>query len=312
MVTQDTSQLKQKIISLIRFKGPSLPVHAAKETETTMLFASAFLSELISEKRLKVSKLKVGGSPLYFIPGQEPLLEKFTHHLNPKEKEAFILLKEKRILKDSDQHPAIRVALKEINDFAIPFKKDDEIYWKYLTTSDQEILSHNFVSIPKPIVEVEKEVVEIKEEETDPLIREVKKQFGEEIPEKPFKEEEIPEKQIKKKAKKKAAKKKASQKKNDKFFNTVKEFLAKKSIEISDIEGFSKNDLTLRVNVEGKEKLLIAYNKKRITEEDIVKAHKKASEEKLEYIVLSLGEPLKKLNNFIEAIKNLSEIEKIE
>jgi len=107
-------------------------------------------------------------------------------------------------------------------------------------------------------------------------------------------------------------KKKTSQKKNDQFFNKVKEFLAKKSIEISDIEGFSKNDLTLRVKVKGGEKLLVAYNKKRINESDIIKAYKKASELNLEYIILSLGEPLKKLNNFIEAIEKLSGIEKID
>jgi len=295
---------------LIRFKGPSLPVHAAKETNTTMLFASAFLSELISEKRLKVSKLKIGSSPLYFIPGQEHLLEKFTKHLNSKEREAFSLLKEKRILKDSEQHPAISVALKEIKDFAIPFRKDGEIYWKYLTTSDKEILSYNFASIPKPIPKVQEEEKEIpadtvtSDKEEMPLIREIKKQFGEEVLE--------PKPINKKVVKKKAAKKKTSQKKNDKFFNTVKEFLAKKSIEISDIEGFSKDDLTLKVNIEGEEKLLVAYNKKRIDEKDIIKAYKKASEAKLGYIILSLGEPLKKLDNFIEAIQNLSKIEKID
>jgi len=57
--------------------------------------------------------------------------------------------------------------------------------------------------------------------------------------------------------------------------------------------------------------LLIAYNKKRINENDIIKAHKKALELNLKYIILSLGEPLKKLTNLIEALKNLEKIEKI-
>ena len=59
------------------------------------------------------------------------------------------------------------------------------------------------------------------------------------------------------------------------------------------------------------EKLLVAYNKKRISELDILNAHKKASEKNLPYVILSLGETSKKLTSFIEAIKDLSGIEKI-
>ena len=105
---------------------------------------------------------------------------------------------------------------------------------------------------------------------------------------------------------------KTSGKKNDKFFNRVKEFLSKKSIEILDIENFSKNDLILRVRINGKEKLLIAYNKKKVNESDIIKAYKKASELKLEYTILNLGEPVKKINDFIKAVRNLEEIRKID
>ena len=74
MPQEDHLQVKEKIISFIKARGPSLPVHIAKEINTSILFTSAFLSELISEKRLKISKLNVGNSSLYFIPGQESLL----------------------------------------------------------------------------------------------------------------------------------------------------------------------------------------------------------------------------------------------
>ena len=95
---QDHLQTKEKIISFIEMRGPSLPVHIGKEINTSILFTSAFLSELISEKRLKISNLKVGNSSLYFIAGQEPRLEEFSQHLKSKEKDAFELLKQKRIL----------------------------------------------------------------------------------------------------------------------------------------------------------------------------------------------------------------------
>src|SRR3989344_7473913 len=289
---QDHLQVKEKIISFIRFRGPSLPVHIGKEINTSILFASAFLSELISEKRLKISSLNVGNSHLYFIPGSEPLLENFSQHLNGKEKEAFELLKQKRILRDSEQHPAIRVALQEIKDFAIPFKKDDQIYWRYFMISDQELIN-KIREIPE--IKTEKKELIIKNEQKSPKIEMA---------------QSSPVKTKKKELKK--IKEKTSGKKNDKFFNKVKEFLSKNSIEILDVEDASKDNLILKIKINGREKLLVAYNKKKIDESDIIKAYKKSSELALEYIILSLGEPSKKMNEFIEAVKKLDGIKKIE
>ena len=68
----------------------------------------------------------------------------------------------------------------------------------------------------------------------------------------------------------------------------------------------------MRIIDGGIEKILIAYNKKRIAEADLLKAYKKASEYKLQYIILSLGDPPKKLENLIEAIRKLSGIDKLD
>ena len=51
MPTQDTSKIKENIISTLKRRGPCLPVHIASEIGTSILFASAFLSELVSEKK---------------------------------------------------------------------------------------------------------------------------------------------------------------------------------------------------------------------------------------------------------------------
>jgi len=268
---QDHLQVKERIVSFIKIKGPSLPVHIGKEINASILFTSAFLSELISEKRLKISNLNVGNSHLYFIPGNEPLLEGFSQHLRSKEKDAFELLKQKRILRDSEQHPAIRVALREIKDFAIPFKKDDQFYWKYLMVSDQELISEQIIVSKKEEIKDKKKII-----------------------------------------KKEIFNKKTPQKKGDKFFNKVKEFLSKSSIEILDVEDASKDNLILKIKINNKERLLVAYNKKKIDESDIIKAYKKSLELDLEYIILSLGEPVKKMNEFIEAVKKLDGIKKIE
>ncbi len=128
-----------KIIQVLNEKGPSLPVHIAKAIEMSSLFVSAFLSEMVSEKKIVVSNLKVGGSPLYYLKGQEDRLESFSNHLHPKEHEAFILLRDKKILKESEQEPAIRVALRSIKDFSREFNKDGEVYWKYFSVSDEDV-----------------------------------------------------------------------------------------------------------------------------------------------------------------------------
>lgn len=275
-MVKDTSEIKEKIMTILKNKGPSLPVHIAGGIESSILFTSAFLSELVSEKKVKISNMRVGSSPIYFILGQESFLERFSQYLKSKEKEAFLLLKEKKFLMDIKQHPAIRVALREIKDFAIPFKKDEEIIWRYFSVPETE-----FEIKEKPIIKKQP----AKEEELDIFDKEEPK-------------------------KKKTIKKKASQK-NEKFFDRVKEFLVEKSIELKDITSFDKTWLVLRINTHGEEKLLVAYNKKRINEKDIIKANKKAKESNLPYIILSLGEPLKKMNVLIDAIKNLISIEKL-
>ncbi|MBR9704152.1 hypothetical protein GOV12_01980, partial [Candidatus Pacearchaeota archaeon] len=135
----DVNQIKNKIISFLNKNGPSLPIQISKFLESNSLFTSAFLGELLDEKKIKTSNLRVGGTPLYLIRGQEDKLENFTKYLHSKEQEAVILLKKHKILKDTSQEPAIRVALRKIKDFASAFKNNEDIYWRYLTTTNEEI-----------------------------------------------------------------------------------------------------------------------------------------------------------------------------
>lgn len=281
MPTQDTSEIKEKIIVILRKNGPSLPVHIAREIESSILFTSAFLSELASEKRIKISHMKVGNSPLYYLSGQEQLLEKSSHYLKSKEKEAFTLLKEKKFIKDSGQDPAIRVALREIKDFAIPFKKDEEIFWRYFT-------------IPITGFKIAEKPRKIEEKKTEKTL-------------------DIFDASGKKERTKRTRKKKISKtsQKERNFFNKTKEFLAEKSIELIDIISFSKDEIVLRVKDTGGEKIVVAYNKKRISDSDIIKASEKSDGFNLPYMVLSLGRPLKKVHELIVAIKNLHSIEKL-
>ena len=68
----------EKILEIVRL-GPTFPAKVAKALGgggDTMLIG-AILSTLISSGDLKVSTLKVGGSPLYYVPEQESKLKIF-------------------------------------------------------------------------------------------------------------------------------------------------------------------------------------------------------------------------------------------
>jgi len=83
----DVQEKKNKIISFLKISGPSLPVKIAKIIEMDPVFASAILSELLDTNQIKTSHLKIGASPLYFIPGQEQKLEDHTENLKSLESE---------------------------------------------------------------------------------------------------------------------------------------------------------------------------------------------------------------------------------
>src|SRR3989338_7954232 len=137
----EAKEVSNKIVDFLRMRGPSLPIHIAKYLQMNSLFVSAFLSELVDDRRVIVSNMRVGGSPLYLLQGQEPRLDSYHQHLHPKEIEAYLLLKKEGILKDAEQDPAIRVALRAIKDFAIAFKIDDDIYWRYLVVKETEVMN---------------------------------------------------------------------------------------------------------------------------------------------------------------------------
>ncbi len=282
MSAQNALQTKEKIISVLKNRGPMLPVHIAKEVEMSILFTSAFLSELLSEKRIMMSNMRVGSSPIYFLSGQEPLLEGFAENLKSKEREAFLFLKEKIFFPDSLLEPAIRVAIRSIKDFAIPFRENDETIWKYFTADESDFKPQKKEREKQLEILDNTESVETKKKEP-----------------------------VKEKGKtKKASAKKA--KKNEKFLERVKEFLSKSSVEILNIEVLKKDELILRIKINGKEQLLSAYNKKKIGDREIIRASKKASELGLKYSVLSLGELPKKVSELIAALKDIEEISRIE
>ncbi len=164
---------RDKIIQLVNMKGPLLPAHVNKELNTNVLFAAAMLSEMVDKKIIKLSNLKVGGSPLYFSPGQEYKLQNFSDKLGDKEKQAYDILKEHFVLRDTQMEPVVRQALRLIPDFAKPIEinhnNEKMLFWKwYLITEDQleKLIKDNLGIVEKQVV-LEEENPKI--EETKPL-----------------------------------------------------------------------------------------------------------------------------------------------
>jgi len=298
---------KEKIISTIKANGPSLPVQISRVINESPLFTSAFLSELIRENKVKMSYMRVGSSPLYYLDGQEPTLENFIKYLNNREKEALLLLKEKKILNDDEQEPVIRVALRSIKDFAIPIKirinGETKTFWKYFTIPDSELknIVQSYLNISEP-KEEEKPLVK-KEEEVGTKV-EAKAEVKEKIEEKPQAEE--PKKQAKKKAEKIQV---------FKFPSQVKEYLLSKEIEVLEILFEKKNELVAKVRTDtlfGKQEFyLVAKDKKKIKEEDIALALQKAQAEKMPALILAPGDIDKRALEHAKLWHNLFKFEKI-
>ena len=135
--------MKDKIISLMKLRGPVLPLDVSKSLNTNSIMAGAYLSELVSLKLIKISSLKIGGSPLYYLPEHSFKLQNFTHVLKGPEKKSYDLLQEKKILKDDELDSVTRVSLQNIKDFAKPieitFNDVKEKYWKWYLISNDEL-----------------------------------------------------------------------------------------------------------------------------------------------------------------------------
>ncbi|MCX6746683.1 MAG: hypothetical protein NTU63_00940 [Candidatus Pacearchaeota archaeon] len=291
---------KEKIVSLLRMNGPSLPVHIAHGTGLSILFASAFLSELLYEGKIRISYLKVGNSPLYFVQGQEYRLERFAQYLKSREKDAFFLIRERKFLKDSEQEPAIRVALRELKDFAIPFKKDEEIYWRYFNVPKEELFTKEIVNEkPKEEIIIKEIVKEIPKEETMIIVQEKKK--GLDIFDNSKKEIVEKKKEIIEKKKEKSE-----------FVMDILKFLKNKKIEvIQEIENKKKEFYgiaKIKTDLGEIEVFVIAKEKKKITEDDIILFIQKGQAQKRIVLFVSSGELDKKAIKVLEDYGNIIRI----
>ncbi|MBM3233124.1 hypothetical protein FJZ18_03100 [Candidatus Pacearchaeota archaeon] len=311
--TQRLIKNKDFIVSTLENKGPSLPVHIARSVNLSTLFASAFLSELYGEKRILMSHLKVGSSSLYYLPGQEGQLENFIQYLNPKEKEAFSLLKKEKILKDELQEPAIRVALRQIKDFAHPINTaingETYVFWKYFLLSDQETdkMIEQLVFPRKELNSPPLLPTQNKENDSNEDVQTKK----EKVPRKP--RAIIPTKIVS--IQLPFSSQSIEQPVYSPFAQIVKDHLQKKDITLHQIISDNKKEVLAKISIKTPYGLqafyLIAKDKKRIKEEELIEALQKAHSEKLPAFIIAPGDVEKKAHPLLQEWGALLKFERL-
>ena len=154
---QQDNKVSRKVLEMVRLNGPVIPTQISSEIGVSSLIVSAVLSELVSNKVLKISSVKVGGTPLYYAPGQEEKLQNYTKYLHEKEVKAYDILKSELIMRDSLLDPVVRVALRNIKDFAVPVSVSDsgnkELFWKWYLLPDakaEQIIKSRFQKAEEP------------------------------------------------------------------------------------------------------------------------------------------------------------------
>jgi len=69
------TNILDRILELVQKNGPSLPVDISSKLGLDSFLASAYMQQLVEQGRLGVGKKFVGGSKIFFIPGQESTAE---------------------------------------------------------------------------------------------------------------------------------------------------------------------------------------------------------------------------------------------
>ncbi len=279
---------KEDVLSIVEQKGPVLPRDVVKELGGDTFLVGAILSQLVDKKEIKISHTKIGGSPVYYVSGQEEKLQNLYKFLKSKEKEAYDLIKSKKVIRDLTATPAIRVALRNIRDFAKPLevkiKGEKELFWKWYLLDNTSVETYVREIVKK---EFSAQVIEKKE----PKALEVEKKENERqevLSEEPPKKEERQE---------------LLSKINDTFTNKNIEIIEEKIIR----KNSEINFIIIVPSPVGKLKFFCKVrNKKKNNDKDLSSAYVEGQMKKLPVLYVTTGEFTKKAEQLLEKEFNMA------
>ncbi len=267
---------EQLVYDMVLSKGPLTPVDVAKAMGTTSMIAAAILSTLVDRGLIKASQMKYGTSKLYYASGQEARVREILKTtLSPLQIKAIDLIKQSRIILDSDLSPQLRLFLSEVPDFVkkleVSFNNQNFVIWTYWNVSEAEVKSFfdSMFKKEEPKEEKEEKKEEAKEEKKVVNQKRVKKKAKEVEPTGYVKEaiSKLNLKVIKKKVRKHDA-----------------EFVAKLKNELSEEE-------------------VIVWIKPNANEADLMKAYIKAIDKKKRVYLVTNSELKNKFEEFVIVLK---------
>lgn len=283
---------RDRVLAVLRMRGPSIPVHIKKAVgQGDTFMVGALLSELVKANKARVTTLKRGGSPFYYVPEHASKLENLIPELGEKDQRVAQLLRSEKVLRDKTQDPLTRVSLRQIKDFAVPLDvrlpDGQEIFWKWYLTSREEA-----EGIIKKLLGIQPE----------PIKKEVSKKEPEVVVEKPPKADvPKPTKKVEKPVQKPLEEKtlKAVDDTDDPFYKQLQAFFKKSDIQVISKEIIRKNsDIELELAIPSAVGRLEYYckakNKKKCNDGDLSTAYLQGQMRKLPVLFLTTGDVTKK------------------
>jgi len=134
---------REDVLDLLKQRGPIVPTDLRKNLQADTFLIGAVLSELSSRGLVKVTSIKKGGSPFYYLPGQEEFLESLTVYLHEKDQNTVDWLKGNGVARDDELEMFKRVSLRKVKDYAKPLKArtkegQEILFWRYYRVQEQD------------------------------------------------------------------------------------------------------------------------------------------------------------------------------
>lgn len=134
---------KEHVLQVVRTKGYVVPSDLVRDFRTDTFVIGAVLSDLVHDKKLGATSVKIGGSPAYYAPEQKEKLQDLFKYLNEKDRGTFELLRQQKVIADAAQSPLLRVSLRTIKDYAKPIEVttngQTHLFWKWYLATEQEV-----------------------------------------------------------------------------------------------------------------------------------------------------------------------------
>ncbi len=297
------SEREEKVVGMLRVKGPSLPIDVSKLLGVETMLASAILSSLISKGYVKISSKKVGASPLYYLSGQESRVRSILYpELSDLEKKALERLKTLKVALKDDLFPQERILLSEMKDFVsyLQIKKDGREFfcWKHYSVNEEEFndLLNKKLFPKKQEQESQNLNIEDIQQSTAPPKQKVLK-----VTQPKQKIQEI-----------KLKRKQPSKKPNGEFSNNISNYLESIGAKISE-KKISRNELTYIISLPspaGEQTYIVkAKDKKNLSENDLSKFYVEALSKKMPLLLIVPNSLSKKAKDYSE--KNFGNLLKI-